>query len=497
MTAQPPGSATPGTVGGGSLIVEADGGSRGNPGRAGYGALVVDAATGEVLAEVGEAIGRATNNVAEYRGLIAGLREAARIAPGADVEARMDSKLVVEQMSGRWQIKHPDLRSLARAAREAASALGTVSYVWVPRERNRRADKLANDAMDGTERLPRGAKQRPSGAPAGRVADGADRPDSTARAVSGQARAPAIEQEAAPAGAAPPRPQHSGPDLSRPDQPGPEQPGPGQAGPDLSRPDQPGPEQAGPEQAGPEQAGPEQAGPEQVTEARARAARGTGRRAARWGSPSTRTDPPVSTVLLRHGQTPLSAERRFAGSGDIDLTELGAQQARAAAQRLARRCGDAAIGAIVTSPLLRTRRTAAEAARATGAPLRVEADLRETDFGAWEGLTFAEAEQKWPAEMAAWLGDADTAPPGGESFTEVDRRVMAALDRLLTRYPGATVLVVSHVTPIKTLVRRALLAPVEALYRMHLDVASLCEVDWYPDGPAVVRSLNDTAHLTA
>jgi probable phosphoglycerate mutase len=130
------------------LVVEADGGSRGNPGPAGYGAVVRDATTGEVLAEVSESIGRATNNVAEYSGLIAGLRAAAAIARGADVEVRMDSKLVVEQMSGRWQIKHPDMRPLAAKARETARALGRVSYTWVPRSRNAHADRLANQAMD-------------------------------------------------------------------------------------------------------------------------------------------------------------------------------------------------------------------------------------------------------------------------------------------------------------------------------------------------------------
>ena len=130
------------------LVVEADGGSRGNPGPAGYGAVVRDAATGEVLAEVSESIGRATNNVAEYSGLIAGLRAAAAIARGADVEVRMDSKLVVEQMSGRWQIKHPDMRPLAAKARETARVLGRVSYTWVPRSRNAHADRLANQAMD-------------------------------------------------------------------------------------------------------------------------------------------------------------------------------------------------------------------------------------------------------------------------------------------------------------------------------------------------------------
>jgi len=130
------------------LIIEADGGSRGNPGPAGFGAVVRDQATGELLREICDSIGTATNNVAEYSGLIAGLRAAAEISPGADVEARMDSRLVVEQMSGRWQIKHENLRSLARTARDAAAGLGRVRYTWVPRARNAHADRLANQAMD-------------------------------------------------------------------------------------------------------------------------------------------------------------------------------------------------------------------------------------------------------------------------------------------------------------------------------------------------------------
>jgi len=130
------------------LIIQADGGSRGNPGPAGYGAVVLDAVTGEVLAEVNEAIGYATNNVAEYSGLVAGLRAAVKLAPGATAEVRMDSKLVVEQMSGRWKIKHPDLRPLAAEASRVARALGQVTYTWVPRERNTHADRLANEAMD-------------------------------------------------------------------------------------------------------------------------------------------------------------------------------------------------------------------------------------------------------------------------------------------------------------------------------------------------------------
>jgi len=376
------------------LIVEADGGSRGNPGPAGYGALVTDARTGEVLAEVCASIGTATNNVAEYSGLLAGLRRAAELAPGADTEVRMDSKLVVEQMSGRWKIKDENLGSLASLARQAASGLGRVWYTWVPRARNARADRLANQAMDAA---------RPGG---GGVGDG--------RAAGRSGVAVTAEPAAAdPQGAA----------------------------------------------------------------------------AGAWGPPQGR---PTTTLLLRHGQTPLSAERRFAGRGDVPLTEAGRRQAAAAARRLATRGG---IDMIVTSPLRRARRTAEAVASATGAPLQVEDDLIEADFGKWEGLTFAEAAAQWPDEMAAWLAGTDAAPPGGESFATAARRVLGALDRLLAAYPRRTLVLVSHVTPIKTLVCRAILAPPAALFRIHLDVASLCEIDWFSDGPALVRSLNDTAHL--
>ena len=130
-----------------SVIVEADGGSRGNPGPAAYGALLRDADTGEVIAERGETIGVATNNVAEYRGLIAGLELAAEHAPDAEIEVRMDSKLVVEQMSGRWKVKHASMKPLAIEANRLAP-FGTV-FTWVPREENKAADLLVNEALDG------------------------------------------------------------------------------------------------------------------------------------------------------------------------------------------------------------------------------------------------------------------------------------------------------------------------------------------------------------
>jgi ribonuclease H / adenosylcobalamin/alpha-ribazole phosphatase len=205
---------------------------------------------------------------------------------------------------------------------------------------------------------------------------------------------------------------------------------------------------------------------------------------------SARGEPTV-TLLLRHGQTPMSVQKRYAGRTDAPLTDTGIQQAAAAAKRLAQ----AGIGAIVSSPLQRTVRTAEEVSAVTGVPVVTDDGFRETDFGAWEGLTFAEVRERWPSEMTAWLADPSVAPPGGESFAQVSERVTAALHRVLAERAGQAVLIVSHVTPIKTLVAAALLAPPAALFRMHLDVAALCEIDWYPDGPAVLRSFNDTAHL--
>ena len=202
---------------------------------------------------------------------------------------------------------------------------------------------------------------------------------------------------------------------------------------------------------------------------------------------------PTVTLLLRHGQTPMSVEKRYAGRTDVPLTETGLTQAAAAAKRLA----SAGIDAIVASPLQRTVQTAEAVAAVTGVPVTTDEGFRETDFGDWDGLTFAEVRERWPAEMTAWLADPQIAPPGGESFAEVSERVTAALARVLADRAGQRVLIVSHVTPIKTLVAAAVLAPPPALFRMHLDVAALCEIDWYADGPAVLRSFNDTAHLTS
>jgi ribonuclease HI len=133
------------------LIVEADGGSRGNPGPAGYGALVRDGETGEVLAERAGFLGVATNNVAEYQGLVEGLLAAREIDPEAKLDVRLDSQLLVRQMTGEWKVKHPDMKAFHAEALEAIRG-ADVCFTWVPRAENSRADALANEAMD-TEAL--------------------------------------------------------------------------------------------------------------------------------------------------------------------------------------------------------------------------------------------------------------------------------------------------------------------------------------------------------
>ncbi|MFJ6522648.1 bifunctional RNase H/acid phosphatase [Streptomyces filamentosus] len=439
------------------LVVEADGGSRGNPGPAGYGAVVLDPATGETLAEAAEYIGVATNNVAEYKGLIAGLRAALDLAPDATVRVRMDSKLVVEQMSGRWKIKHPDMKPLAAEASRAFPA-DRVSYEWIPRERNKHADRLANEAMDAGKR---GEQWTPRDTTAARNA---------ATLTPEGPAVPAVGPGAAPEGPAVPAVGNRSAGRNGWAQP----PVPGT---DLQDPPaaEPAPALA---PAGPVPA-PAPAGPA---------------RSASTG-PAPDMAAPATFVLLRHGETALTPEKCFSGSGgsDPELSEAGRRQAAAVADALAAR---GTVQHVVSSPLARCRQTAEAVAARLGLDVVVEPGLRETDFGAWEGLTFAEVRARYPEDMDAWLASPKAAPTGGgESFATVTRRVAAARDRLAAAHAGRTVLLVSHVTPIKTLVRLALGAPPESLFKMELSAASLSAVAYYADGNASVRLLNDTSHL--
>jgi probable phosphoglycerate mutase len=313
-----------------------------------------------VIAERAETIGVATNNVAEYRGLIAGLELAAEHAPEAELEVRMDSRLVVEQMSGSWKIKHPDMLPLAAQAKRLAPA-GTV-FTWVPRAENTAADLLVNEALDG--------------------------------------------KRSATAPTAP--------------------------------------------------------------------ARG-------WSPPG---GPPTTLVLVRHGATDHTSGKRFSGGlggRNPSLNDEGRDQVRATGEWLAPLAET--VDVVVSSPVRRTHETAEIIGALLDRPVELEPAIAEMEFGSWEGLTFAEVREQYPDELSAWLGDLDQVAGGGESFRTVAARVLEGRDRIVASYPGKTVLVVSHVTPIKVLVADALGAPLEALFRMELSPASVTVVSYFRGGP--------------
>jgi ribonuclease H / adenosylcobalamin/alpha-ribazole phosphatase len=384
------------------LIVEADGGSRGNPGPAAFGALVRDAETGAILVEIAEFIGVASNNVAEYRGAIAGLEAAKAINPAAHVDVRLDSKLVVEQMSGRWKIRHPNMQDLAQQARSVLAA-EQVKFTWVPRSSNTTADALVNEILESALADGPMSLRRES------LLDGVDD-------VVGSA-----EEDYAQALVAETRP------------------------------------------------------PNQMIG---------------WADLGT----PTMTLLARHGATQYSLEKRFSGSGGVDLplAPLGVAQAEALAAELQFRGG---IDHIVSSPMLRAKQTAAIVGRALELDSHINDDLAECDFGLWDGHTFAEVQRGWPEQMTEWLASSSTPPPQGESLDHCATRVDIARRRIIEEFGGTNVLVVAHVTPIKLFVAKALGAPVEVVFRMELAPCSLTTLSWYPDGNASMFGFSDAAHL--
>jgi broad specificity phosphatase PhoE len=200
---------------------------------------------------------------------------------------------------------------------------------------------------------------------------------------------------------------------------------------------------------------------------------------------------PTRLVLLRHGQTAASVARLYSGRGNPELTDLGLRQADGAAALLSGTVFDA----VYSSPLRRARQTADAVVAGRELPVTVAPELIETDFGGWEGLSFAAARERDPQLHARWLSDPTVPAPGGESFEQVRERVTALVTELVTRHPGRTVLLVSHVTPIKTVLRHALGVGPELLYRLHLDLASISIADFYPDGGASVRLVNQAPQV--
>jgi len=390
------------------LIVEADGGSRGNPGPAAFGSLVRDALTGQVLVELAESVGTATNNFAEYSGAIAGLQAAVEIDPDACIEVRLDSKLVVEQMSGRWQIKHPDMRDLAKAAR-AVIPVGQVTYTWVPRDQNGAADALVNEALDQFDGTTPVRIRRQFTTELNVLAS----QDLLGSVQELQAR-------------------------------------------DIA---------------------------EEVLREKPNVMVG-------WADLGT----PVTTLMARHGASTYSLEKRFSGSGGVDvpLAPIGIEQAQALAQEVKIRGN---VTHIVSSPILRTLQTAHIVAEATGLSVSENANFAECSFGDWDGLTFADVREKWPRELDEWLANSNVAPPGGESLSECRDRVNRGREQVIEEFPAQTILVVSHVLPIKLMTGIATGAPLESTFRMELPPCSLTSLVWFPDGNSSMFSFAEASHL--
>lgn len=456
-----------------ALLVEADGGSRGNPGVGGYGALVRDARTGALLAERAEPLGKVSNNVAEYSGLIAGLRALLDLGVAdAAVEVRMDSKLVVEQMSGRWKIKHQDMRRLAMDARrlidQVQRAGGTVELTWVPRERNKAADALSNDAMDGLSI----SRDHVTAGPGEGDGEAGRRTGTEGVRRTGTVDVPA---------------------------PGPQDPwalldvdeaenlaeNPGEA-----------PAEATGVRAG-EGAAVDAAGGLDP----ARPTFGIGRVPLSDVYVSDETVPTLEgesrLILVRHGVTDFTQQHLLDGRGGADpsLNATGMAQARAAAIAVRRLVGRSEPGrlTVVSSSLQRARQTGQVIADHLGVERQEDRDWDEQGFGEWDGMAMPDLVRDHGEDLLRLRNDAGFAPPGGETRRELDARVGEALGRAVAR--GGTVVVATHRVVLMSVLGRLLGIHHGRAWSLATAPASLTAVEVWPDGGAQVAFVNDTHHL--
>jgi broad specificity phosphatase PhoE/ribonuclease HI len=380
-----------------NLIIEADGGSRGNPGLAGSGACVIDADTGEVVLEVSRFIGIATNNVAEYIALVAGLENSYDLNPNARILVRMDSKLVIEQMAGRWKIKHPDMQQLG-ARVQALVAGKQVRWQWIPREENSRADALANKAMD-------------------------EQADAVVSNAETSPRSPVVEFN--------------------------------------------------------------QNLPSSVR------------------APGNVSAALTTVILVRHGRTHLTESKRISGSGGENpgLSELGRGDAHKAAKAVAEIGNSGAwahlqpVSAIISSPIQRTLDTSHILANELGLGVETNDDIAEISFGDWDGHTNAEVMAEWPELFREWQGSWTVSPPNGESLEKFDERVQRGRRAILEKFAGRTVVVVSHVMPIRGFIKAGLDAGVAGYWRPQISPCSISIIRFWGDEAAEVIAMNATSHL--
>jgi len=400
------------------LVVNTDGGARGNPGEAGFGFVIRDD-EGRVLVERGGYLGRTTNNVAEYTAVAEALELIASSGTDAEVEVRADSRLLVEQLSGRWKIRNGGLQEIALRIRRTLDPR-RVHYVWVPREENAAADALANRAMD-------------------------------ARAAVGRGSLPAADR-AVPAAAVPAAGTAEPVDVT----PGEVTPGEVTTLPDLA------------------------CAPDEV------------QWPARLRKPSGAlyyfgTATPVTLVFVRHGETALTAAHGFSGGATPGppLSARGRAQAYRVArllERLTEVWRDIPPPAAVwASPMVRTQETATVVSEALGLDVETVEDLREVDFGQWQGLRAWEVRDQFPGMMERWYGSADLATPDGETPGQVEDRVTRVARRALAEHPGETVVLVCHSVVTKVCVSSLIGLPPALWQRVRVPPASLSIVRVWPE----------------
>ena len=414
-----------------ALVVEADGGSRGNPGIAGYGALVRDARTGSLLAERAAPLGRASNNVAEYEGLIAGLQAVVdrHLASAPLVEVRMDSKLVVEQMSGRWKIKHADMQRLALQARrlvdQVRGAGGSVEFRWVPRDHNKAADALSNLGMDG------------------RTVHRDHTAEDGTRPASDEAT------DAGPEGGS----------------------STGRAGPRATAP--PG--------AVPTFGDPRAPLSDVVVSAET--------------VPTLEGQTRLILVRHGVTDFTQAHRLDGRGGADPGLNATGLSQARAAARAVRDLVDRSSQGpvTVVSSSLRRARQTGQEIADLLGVEREQDADWDEQGFGVWDGRSMPDLVAESGEDLLRLRTDADFAPEGGETRRQLDARVAAALGRALAR--GGTVVVATHRVVLMSVLCRLLGIDHDRAWSIATAPTSLTAIEVWPDGGVQVAFVNDTWHL--
>ncbi len=199
----------------------------------------------------------------------------------------------------------------------------------------------------------------------------------------------------------------------------------------------------------------------------------------------------IRLLLVRHGETEWNVQHRYQGRSDVPLSDVGRKQAKC----LARRLGDEKFDAIYASDLKRAWETASMIEKKVGIGIFSEPRLQEMNFGILEGLTFNEAQTRYPDIMAAWLKDYNQPSPDGEPLKAFSARILSFIDDLQLKHADQTILIVAHGGPLSEIIRLILGLPAERRWSFAMDNASLSELILGEDSYPVLKRLNDKCHI--